>query len=733
MGSPLADSETSPVKFVRASVIVLVALPPAEKLTVLGEAAMLIAGAALTVTPMGAVALDTPAPLAVTVTVPAPSVAPALAVSVSVVVSVVPVSVAGANAAVTPVGSPLAASETSPVKFVRASVIVLVALPPAEKLTVLGEAAMLIAGAALTVTPMGAVALDTPAPLAVTVTVPAPSVAPALAVSVSVAVRVVPVSVGGANAAVTPVGSPLADSETSPVKFVRASVIRVVDEPPADTVVVAGVALMAIAGAALTVSPIVPEVLLTPAPVAVTVTVLAPSAAPAAAESVTTDVAVAPVTVAGANVAVTPVGRPLADRLTSPAKLVRTSVTVLVALPAGDTASVVGARLIAIVGTAVTVSCTVVVAVDTPAALPAIVKRYCPGTVLVATVTVRALVVAAAAMVAGANAAVTPVGFPVTTSATSPANPPVRNNVRAAEALLPACTLTAAGDADSAIAGVTPAVTVSVTVAVCEVTPVPLAVIVMGAVPTVAVEAAASVRVLVVEPVGIEAGAKVAVTPFGRPVTASDTALVYPPARVMVSATVVVAPCTTLAVAAPAVSVIAGVGAAVIVRLMATVCDVTPVPLAVIVMGAVPTVAFAEAVRVRVLAVAPLAIEAGAKLAVTPVGSPDTASVTASVKPLVRVMDRATVVLAPCTALAVVAAACNVMPGAGTVSEMAPEALETPLPDAEIAMEYVPGVVAGPTAMVATALVIPEVSDAGAKLTVMPLGGVPADRATVPV
>ncbi|MBY0490869.1 MAG: hypothetical protein K2R93_13590 [Gemmatimonadaceae bacterium] len=151
----------------RVIVTVLVALPPCAALAAV--AASEKPCAAVTVVPIVAVALLTPVPVAVTVMVCAPRVAPAAAVSVSVLWSVAPLSVAGAKAAVTPVGRFVAASATSPVKFVRASVMVLVVLAPCASVTAFGAVEMVIDGAAVTVSATVAVAFATPVPAAVTV------------------------------------------------------------------------------------------------------------------------------------------------------------------------------------------------------------------------------------------------------------------------------------------------------------------------------------------------------------------------------------------------------------------------------------------------------------------------------------------------------------------------------------------------------------------------------------
>jgi hypothetical protein len=205
-------------------------------------------------------------------------------------------------------------------------------------------------------------------------------------------------------------------------------------------------------------------------------------------------------------------------------------------------------------------------------------------------------------------------------------------------AAAPAVVVTVAALGVSVKPGVTLAPTLSATVCVCAVTPVPLAVIVMfaGDVVTAAPDAAVSVSVVAVTPVPSgEAGLSVAVTPVGRPVTAMATSPVNPPARVIVSGMVVVAPCSTVPVAEPDANVMAGVGA-VTPSVTVVVVDVTPLPLTplariVIELGVVVAAAFWPAVRVNVDVVDPVAIVAGENDAVTSVGRFSAVSVTGPV------------------------------------------------------------------------------------------------------
>jgi hypothetical protein len=164
----------------------------------------------------------------VTVTVNAPVVAVLLAVSVSTLELVED---AGLNAAVTPLGNPVAANETLPVNPpVSVTVTVSVPLPPcatdnedAEGLRVKPDVAL-----ALTVSTMVVLAVVLPE-VPVMVTVDEPAVAVLLAVSVNTLLPVVGLV---PNAAVTPLGNPDAASVTLPLN------------PPAGVTVTVSVALL---------------------------------------------------------------------------------------------------------------------------------------------------------------------------------------------------------------------------------------------------------------------------------------------------------------------------------------------------------------------------------------------------------------------------------------------------------------------------------------------------------
>jgi hypothetical protein len=155
----------------------------------------------------------------VMVTVAAPTVALAEAVSVSVEVALLfAAGVTGLveNAAVTPVGSPVALNVVAELKPpVLVMVIVLVPLAPWVTVTDVGEAAMVKFGVAVALTVRATVVVAVRLPeVPVMVTVDVPVVAVLLAVSVS---TLVPVVGFVPNAAVTPLGRPDAASVTLPL------------------------------------------------------------------------------------------------------------------------------------------------------------------------------------------------------------------------------------------------------------------------------------------------------------------------------------------------------------------------------------------------------------------------------------------------------------------------------------------------------------------------------------
>lgn len=196
--------------------------------------------------------------------------------------------------------------------------------------------------------------------------------------------------------------------------------------------------------------------------VPVIVTVAAPVVAVALAVSVSTLVLVV---LAGLKLAVTPLGRPEAERLTEPVKPL-TGVTVMVLVPllpwimatlAGEAESEKFG-----VATALTVSVMVVLWVKLPE-VPVMVTVAVPVVAVLLAVKVTVLVVVA---LAGLKDAVTPLGSPEADKLTLPLNPLMGVTVTVLLPLPPCVTETLAGEADSEKFGTAAAFTVRVTVVV---------------------------------------------------------------------------------------------------------------------------------------------------------------------------------------------------------------------------------------------------------------------------
>ncbi len=141
--------------------------------------------------------------------------------------------------AVTPAGSPDAASATVPLKPFRAvSAIVLAPLAPGVRLTLAGVAERVKLGGAAIVSEIVALLLIVP-DVPVTVTVEVPGAAVAVAFSVSVVVRAAVDA--GLNVAVTPAGRPVAENVTVPLKLPCGVTLKVlVPLPPCKILRLAG-------------------------------------------------------------------------------------------------------------------------------------------------------------------------------------------------------------------------------------------------------------------------------------------------------------------------------------------------------------------------------------------------------------------------------------------------------------------------------------------------------------
>jgi hypothetical protein len=169
-------------------------------------------------------------------------------------------------------------------------------------------------------------------------------------------------------------------------------------------------------------------------------------------------------------------------------------------------------------------------------------------------------------------------------------------------------------------AGVTDSVIVVELVRVPEVP-----VIITLAAPTVAVLVVVNVNVLVLV---VLAGLKEAVTPLGRPDADKLTLPLKPFCGMTVTVVPPLAPCATLKVFGEADRLKVG-GKATVSEIVAVLLKLPDIP--VMVTGNVPVIAVAAAVKVNVLV---LAVEAGLKEAVTPLGRPDADKLTLAVKPL---------------------------------------------------------------------------------------------------
>jgi hypothetical protein len=283
----------------------------------------------------------------------------------------------------------------------------------------------------------------------VIVTVDVPVAAVALAVNVSV---VVLVPGFGLNAVVTPAGNPETENVTSASKPFNGVIVTVlVPELACRIVRLLGLAASVNDGASVTVSWIVVvSVRLPDTPVIVTVNVPVVAVLLALRDKTL-------VVVAGfvPNEAVTPVGNPEAESVTSPENPL-TGLMVIVLAPATPPFAIV-----TVVGAAVsvklftrefTVRLIVVVSLSVPD-VPVIVTVTVPVAAVVAAVRVSVLVVVPGF---GLNAAVTPLGNPEAVNVTSPLNPPDGSIVTVLVPVFPCTIVTLAGAAEMAKPGATP-------------------------------------------------------------------------------------------------------------------------------------------------------------------------------------------------------------------------------------------------------------------------------------
>ena len=184
---------------------------------------------------------------------------------------------------------------------------------------------------------------------------------------------------------------------------------------------------------------------------------------------------------------------------------------------------------------AVTVRLSVVLC-DSEPDVPVIVTVLVPAAAVALAVSVSVLV---DVVLAGLNAAVTPLGRPDADNATLPLKPFTLPTVTVLVPLALCATLNVDGDADSEKSAVAVVEIVSAIVVVCDSEPdVPVMVTVFA--PVAAVELAVKVTVLVVVAL---AGLNEAVTPVGRPDADNATDPLKPLTLAMVTVLEPVAPC----------------------------------------------------------------------------------------------------------------------------------------------------------------------------------------------
>ena len=144
-----------------------------------------------------------------------------------------------------------------------------------------------------------------------------------------------------------------------------------------------------------------------------------------------------------------------------------------------------------------------------------------------------------AEMVDGVNPTVTPVGNALVVNTTAPLNPAAIALVSVTGVLAPCCTETAAKFVVNVNAGTIVKLTV-----LADVSPPPVAVTIICAVPGTAAAPTVMVNTLDPDPGATKLDdASIAVTPAGAPVTASVTGLENPPATVTFAVDVPLAPC----------------------------------------------------------------------------------------------------------------------------------------------------------------------------------------------
>jgi hypothetical protein len=365
-----------------------------------------------------------------------------------------------------------------------------------------------------------------------------------------------------------------------------------------------------------------------------------------------------------------------------------------------------------------TVSATVAEALNAPET-PVIVTVTGPPIVVV----LVAVSVSVLELVAGFDEkpAVTPEGNPETLKATLAANPFAGAMVIVSVVLLPCIRVSElAEDVREKLGG--GAIVSETTVVSVSVPETPVMVSVTG--PVVAAELdAVSVSVLVVV-AGL--GEKLAVTPAGSPETLRFTFAEKPLAGVMRIESVVLLP--GLIVSAVTLGARANIGGSVTVSATLAVCVSEPEAAVIVKIAGPPTVAVVDAVSVNVL---PVVAGLGEKLAVTPVGSPETLKVTLPEKLFRAAMVNVSVTLLPWPIVSDIAEAARVKLGGGvTVSATLVVCVSEPETPVMVS-------VTGPTAAAeleaVSVNVLSVVAGLGEKLAVTPVGNPETLKVTLPV
>jgi hypothetical protein len=257
--------------------------------------------------------------------------------------------------------------------------------------------------------------------------------------------------------------------------------------------------------------------------------------------------------------------------------------------------------------------------------------------------------------------------------ATVPANPFVGVMVRVEVFKIPAPRLTVISGPTIVTLGAETMV-IATTVEACSVPEVPVivTVVVVGVgLATTAAEVAVKVTICVP---ATDPAAKVAVTPAGRPLAANVGVPLNPPIETSVTVLVALVVCGILSVAGAAFNVKLG-GTLTVSMIGAEPVTVPETPEIVIVTGP-PMVAVVDAASVNVdIDVTGLVLN----VAVTPLGRPATARVTAPVKPFVPLSVIPSFTEVPCTSVMLAEAGVIVNDGPGvTVSATAVEAISVP-------------------------------------------------------